>query len=473
MHLTRRVRLQLAIFGVISLVGGAFMTISYLGLPNMLWGGGHYRVDVELPSAAGLYVSSNVTYRGVEVGRVDRVELTDTGVAARLSIGSDARIPGDVDAQVHSQSAIGEQFVELVPRSSHGPPLKDGDTIPLDHTSIPPDVNELLTATNAGLEAIPNDNLRTAIDESFTAVGGLGPELSRLVKGTTALTADARANLDAITAVIDDSKPVLDSQADTSDSIQAWAANLAQITGELQTRDRDVSGLLDKGPGGFDEARALLDRLRPTLPILAANLASVADVAVVYQPNLEQILVLAPQAVQMVQGSELPDRYGKYPGANLSFNTNINLPPPCVTGFLPANQARVPSEVNYPARPAGDLYCRVPQDSPFNVRGARNAPCETRPGKRAATVKECESDDNYVPLNDGYNWKGDPNATLTGQPVPQGAPQRAPPPVASTTYDPATGKYIGPDGQMYTQSDLSRTAPPNPTWQDMLLPKGN
>jgi phospholipid/cholesterol/gamma-HCH transport system substrate-binding protein len=449
------------------------MTISYLDVPKLLWGGGHYRVDAELPNAAGLYVNSNVTYRGVEVGTVDRVELTDTGVAARLSIGSDARIPADVEAQVHSQSAIGEQFVELIPRSGQGPSLKDGDTIPLDRTSIPPDVNELLTATNAGLEAIPNDNLRTAIDESFTAVGGLGPELSRLVKGTTALTADAHANLDAITTVIDDAKPVLDTQADTSDSIQAWAANLSKITGELQTRDGDVSGLLNKGPGGFDEARALFDRLRPTLPILAANLASVADVAVVYQPNLEQILVLAPQAVSMVQGSELADRYSKYPGSNLSFNTNVNLPPPCVTGFLPPNQARVPSEVDYPERPTGDLYCRVPQDSPFNVRGARNAPCETRPGKRAATVKECESDEPYVPLNDGYNWKGDPNATLSGQPVPELSPQSAPPPVASAIYDPATGKYIGPDGQLYLQSDLSRTAPPNPTWQDMLLPKGH
>ena len=70
---------------------------------------------------------------------------------------------------------------------------------------------------------------------------------------------------------------------------------------------------------------------------------------------------------------------------------------------------------DYPDRPAGDLYCRVPQDSPFNVRGARNYPCLTVPGKRAPTVKMCESDEQYVPLNDGYNWKGDPNATLSGQ----------------------------------------------------------
>ena len=76
----------------------------------------------------------------------------------------------------------------------------------------------------------------------------------------------------------------------------------------------------------------------------------------------------------------------------------------------------------------------------------------------------CESDENYVPLNDGYNWKGDPNATLSGQ----GIPQYAPSPVAAVPYDPATGGYIGPDGKRYTQTDLAQ--PGDKTWQSMLVP---
>jgi phospholipid/cholesterol/gamma-HCH transport system substrate-binding protein len=113
----------------------------------------------------------------------------------------------------------------------------------------------------------------------------------------------------------------------------------------------------------------------------------------------------------------------------------------------------------------------------FNVRGVRNFPCETRPGKRAPTVKMCESDENYVPLNEGFNWKGDPNATLSGQDIPQeppGAPpqQRLPvqPPLAVAEYDPSTGSYVGTDGKVYTQADLAQSAPREQTWQNMLIP---
>ena len=105
----------------------------------------------------------------------------------------------------------------------------------------------------------------------------------------------------------------------------------------------------------------------------------------------------------------------------------------------------------------------------------------------------CESDEQYIPLNDGFDWKGDPNATYTGQSVPQirgqaapappaakrhpatppgqpPAPGPAPPPIAAAEYDPATGTYVGPDGHVHTQSNLARGAHEEKTWQQMLTP---
>ncbi|QLL06144.1 MCE family protein [Mycobacterium vicinigordonae] len=490
MNLDRRTRIQLALFALIAVASGAVMCFRYIDAPAMLFGSEHYTVTLKLARAGGLYYHGNVVYRGTEVGRIESVRLTANGVDAVLTLKSEFAIPSDLQARVHSTSAIGEQYVELLPRTGNAPPLKNGDVILAQDTSIPPDIDTVLDATNRGLAAIPQQNLKTVIDESYISVGGLGPELSRLVTGSTELAIDAEKNLDSLTMLIDQTKPILDSQTDSANAIQGWAAHLATITGELRSSDTSVAGVLHNGGTAADEARQLFRRLQPTLPLLLANLVGIGEVAVAYQPALEQLLVLFPQAVANLQAAIIANLNTKqaYRGIFLDFNLNFGLPPVCNTGFLPPQQQRAASLQDYPERAPGDLYCRVPQDSPFNVRGARNYPCLTVPDKRAPTAKMCDSDENYVPLNDGYNWKGDPNGTLTGQDVPQLPPGQMPPanavtpgslappagapppPLATAEYDPATGNYVGPDGHLYNQSNLSQTAPKERTWQSMLLP---
>ena len=203
---------------------------------------------------------------------------------------------------------------------------------------------------------------------------------------------------------------MLDSQTDTAGAIKAWASHLATITGRAaRARTRLWPGCCSKGSPAADEVRALFDRLQPTLPIVLANLVSVGEVAVTYQPNIEQLLVLLPQGTAVTSATGVANRHTRqdYRGAYLSFNLNLNLPPPCVTG-LPATAAEAGAcrSSTAPDRPPGDLYCRVAQDSSFNVRGARNVPCETVPGKRAPTVKMCESTDSYVPLERWVRLEG-------------------------------------------------------------------
>jgi phospholipid/cholesterol/gamma-HCH transport system substrate-binding protein len=472
--LTRKVKMQMIIFGVIAVVSATIMAVYFIDLPRMLFNTGRYTVAVQLPKSGGLYDKANVTYRGTEVGQVTAVRLTDQGqVEALLSLRSGVPIPADLDAEVHSASAIGEQYIALLPRGGNGPVLKSGDVIPMSRTSVPAEIGALIDATNSGLQAIPRENLKTVVDEAYLAVGGLGPDISRIVKGSTQLAIDARANLDSLTTLIDQVGPVLDSQADTAGDIRAWAAHLAAITAQLKSRDTDVAGLLQNGSEAAAGVRGLLERLRPTLPVLLANLESVGQVAVTYQPGLEQILVLLPPLVGGLSAAMVPELNVKSPyrGFYLDFNLNVGIPPTCSTGFLPAQQRRSPVFEDHPAPPSGDRYCRTPHDSGYNVRGARNLPCLTKPGKRAPTAKMCESDEEYVPLNDGLNWKGDPNATLSGQDIgPASAPPAAPGiPVAE--YDPADGSFVGPDGKVYTQPDLAKSSKEQ-SWQDMLLPAG-
>lgn len=488
-RLPRRIWLQLAILAAVTVIAGSVMLFGFVNLPALI-GVGRYNVTLELPSSGGLYPSSVVTYRGSEVGRVTSVDITRDNVRAVLKLDSSTKIPADVAAEVHSRSAIGEQFVQLIPphNDASTKSLADGDVIPVGKVEVPPEIGGLLDATNRALQAIPQENLRTVVDEANTAVAGLGPELSRIVDGSTALAIDAGKTVDPISKLIDQSPPVLNSQVQTADSIETWANRMASITGQLEAQDAAFGDLLNQGGPALEEGRALFDRVAPALPVLLANMVSLGDIAVAYRNDIEQLLVLFPQGTAVMSAIILPNSKTKqdYKGVYLDFNLNLNLPPPCNTGFLPVQQQRSPSMQDAPERPAGELYCRVPQDSDLNVRGVRNIPCETAPGKRAPTVEMCESDQQYVPLNDGYNWKGDPNATLSGQGVPQYAPGQdprlappqgtgaaippsgAPPPVVAVPYDPATGDYIGPDGTRRTQGDLAH--PGNKTWQSMLVP---
>jgi phospholipid/cholesterol/gamma-HCH transport system substrate-binding protein len=477
-RLTRRIWTQLAILAAVTVIAVGVMAFGFVNVPALV-GIGRYHVTLELPASGGLYPTSVVTYRGSEIGRVTSIDVTHNGVRADLKLNSSVKIPSDVTAAVHSRSAVGEQFIELTAQSGDtNAPLRDGDVIPAGRTQIPPDIGGLLDATNRALKAIPQDNLRTVVDEADKAVAGLGPELSRIVDGSTSLAIDAAKNQDSITQLIDQSPPVLNSQVQTADSIQTWSQHLASITDQFKAQNTAFADLLNIGGPALDEGTALFNRVAPALPVLLANLVSLGQIAVTYRTDIEQLLVLFPQGTAVMSAIIVANANTKqdYKGVYLDFNLNLNLPPPCNTGFLPVRQQRSPSDVDAPERPAGELYCRVPQDSPLNVRGVRNIPCEDNPAKRAPSVEMCESDEDYVPLNDGFNWKGDPNATLSGQGIPQyvppqGAPASpAPPPVAFAPYDPATGQYIGPDGNRYTQADLA--APNNKTWQSMLVPPG-
>ena len=130
LHLKRKTIIQMIILTVVALTAGAVMIFSFIGLPGMLFGIGQYKVTLQLAEAGGLYPRGNVTWRGTEVGRVQSVKLTDNGVEADLTMNSDFKIPADLDAQVLSVSAVGEQYVALLPRNGSTPYLKAGDVIP-------------------------------------------------------------------------------------------------------------------------------------------------------------------------------------------------------------------------------------------------------------------------------------------------------------------------------------------------------
>lgn len=514
--LTRFVRNQLIIFTIASVIGIAAMVLVYMQVPTLL-GIGRMTVKVELPRTGGLYRFSNVTYRGVQIGKVTDVRATRAGAEATLSLNTSPKIPADLQASVLSVSAVGEQYVDLQPRTDAGPYLQNGSVIAAKNTTVPQKVGPMLDQVSALLTSIPKEKLAQLLDESFKGLNGSGDELAALFDSSSTLTQDFDATADRTRTLIEDGKPLLDGQAVSADALRTWARSLAGVTGQIAADDTALRGLLQNGPAAADEASALLQQIKPTLPVLLANLTTVGQIGVTYHASLEQLLVLLPPYVASIQAVGLP-RNNPTGYTQGDFTLTINDPPACSVGFLPPSEWRSPADLSEIDTPDG-LYCKLPQDSPIAVRGARNYPCMGQPGKRAPTVEICESDQPFSPLSMRQHVTGpypiDPNLVaqgiplddrvtlnehiygpLGGTPLPPGpatappaapAPEPAPaapaaavapsaftagspgPSVAIATYDPKTGQFATPDGNVARQTSV--VARDGQNWTD-LMPTG-
>ncbi|MFD1811085.1 MCE family protein [Rhodococcus gannanensis] len=499
MILTRFVRIQLVIFTVLSIVGGLVMAFGYIQVQNLL-GVGKMTVALELPAAGGLYRFGNVTYRGVEVGKVLDVELTPDGVRAILSIDDGQKIPADLDAEVRSVSAVGEQYVDLRPRTDSPPYLQDGSVIESRDATIPQPVGPMLDSLSALVGTIPKDELNQLLDEVSTGLDGADYDLQSLLDSTSTVAAAANGVADSTRSLIEDAEPLLDSQVRSADAIAIWTRSLAGVTGQLNTNDPQIRSILQSGPGFAETTTALLDSVKLTLPVLLANLTSVGQLGVTYNAGLEQMLVLLPPAVSMIQTVQ-----PKNNAAGLGLGTfrfgGISDPPACTVGFLPPSEWRSPQDTETLDTPE-DLYCKLPQDSQVAVRGARNIPCMNNPAKRAATAELCNSDQEFVPVateqpvigpyprdpnlesqgiapDSRYEGVPPPSGILdeaSGQQATNGGVQVTPssygttqiaPAVTAAPYDPQTGRYVGPDGQMYQKTDLVAPAA-EIGWQEMI-----
>lgn len=413
--LDRLARIQLSIFAIVTVVSVGAIALFYLHLPTAL-GLGTYHVTADFAAGGGIYQNANVTYRGVTVGRVKTVQLNDHGVDAYMRLNSSTAIPSNVTATVKSVSAIGEQYIDLVPPAEHPATtaLRNGARIGQDRTAIGQDIAGLLHQAETLVDSVTSSRLKELLGEAFKAFNGTGPELARLIESARLLVDAANADYGPTTALIDQVGPFLQAQIRSGDDITSLADGLARVTTEVAHADPQLRSTLQLAPGATDEANTAFSGIRPSFPVLAASLANLGRVGVIYHKSFEQALVIFPaliSALLTVAGGAPMDE-----GAKLDFKIDLGDPPPCTTGFIPVTEIRSPADETLRELPS-DLYCKTAQSDPTVVRGARNYPCMEFPGKRAPTVQLCRDPQGFVPI--GTNpWRGPP--------IPYGTPVEDP-----------------------------------------------
>jgi virulence factor Mce-like protein len=342
--ITWKTKIKLLAFLTLAVLGMAYLGFNYVGLDRVILGNG-YDVAADFKDSGGIFVNAEVTYRGVAVGRVSDMSLTDDGVRVTLTIDPDTDpIPVDTDAVVATRSAVGEQYVDLRPKKDDGPFLKDGAVIPQDRTAIPVPVEQLLLNLDGLVGSIDQDNLRIVVNELGQAFAGAGDDLGRLIDSGDLLLARAEQSLPQTLKLITDGQTVLQTQVDSRSAIQQWASDLRTFTDTLVDIDPDLRGLVVNAPNASAALQQLVKNAGPGLGSLVRNLDILNGVVIPRLDGVEQMLVTYPDVVSGNFTVVRRDPDGQM-RSHFGFVVNAGDPNPCTTGYIPTTELPSPGAV--------------------------------------------------------------------------------------------------------------------------------
>lgn len=325
--ITRLTKIQLIIFAIVTLVGGTFVGGRYAKIDRLVVDR-TFPVTVQLKDSGGLFEGSQVTYRGIGVGRVGKMTFKNQGVEARLDIENSApKIPSDILAVVANKSAVGEQFMDLQPRNDSAPYLKAGSQVSEANTQIPIQTSKLLLDVNGLVKSVNTESLKTVVDELGTAFNGTGEDLGTIIDTSTAFIKTAGDNIDTTRALIRDSNSVLQTQIDTQGDLATFSKNLALLSDTLVESDPDLRRLLDKGAPAAKELNQVVSENSKDLSTIINNVITANRPAYENSQAVRALFILYPYIVEGAPSTLIRNPDGTYDVA-FGLVTGLPIPPP-------------------------------------------------------------------------------------------------------------------------------------------------
>lgn len=395
--MTRGVKVRIMAFLVLSAVGIVYISGSYLGLVDRVLGRG-FTMHATLPSSGGLFEGSEVTYRGVKIGEVRTMHVSKEGVLLDLAMNDKTELPLDSAVFVHNLSAVGEQYLDFEPQSDSGPYAGPGDTIEGDEGSLPVDEADLLVELDQFVGSVDKESLQVVVKELGLFFNDTGVPLQKLIDNGGKFIDEAADHEDETVSLLQNGLTVLRTQRDQGENIKSFSRDLNLITRTLRRSDGDLRGTLQGTPGAAREIQALLEDLRPTLPLLLGNAVSINQVVVSHLPGLEQLLVTFPRVISSGFTGTPAKGGGR---VNLQFANKVQ---PCTEGYKPNNRWRPASDLSdAPIFPA-----ECASGPPYNMRGSKYAPGGPRNPGSAGRVYRTSYDPVTGLVEGAVDAHGDP-----------------------------------------------------------------
>jgi phospholipid/cholesterol/gamma-HCH transport system substrate-binding protein len=344
---------------LVFVIGASYITFGVLGLRI---GAQAFTVTVELPRGGGLYSDGFVTYRGVDVGRINNLSLSRTGAVATLSINPGTVIPVSAVAHVHELSAAGEQYLDLVPTSARGPDLHNGSVINRHHTVVPVSVFQLLNDAGQLIGSINSSEVKTITQALGRGFANTGSDLRALTVAAGHLIDALQAARSATDSAIASAGPVLSTAESSSGDIISFSKSLATISGQLARSNAQVNAILNEGVPTEQALEQLIQTDGTDITNLIKDFDGLSDVVIAQQPAVVSLLEQLPGFVHKIAATTS--------GGSVSVSINYN-DKDTVCPYVSGAEASEPTQ----ATSGPDLSRQCTTSAPDLLqRGSANAP---------------------------------------------------------------------------------------------------
>src|SRR3954464_9800392 len=191
---------------------GAFSLVLLLFTAIIVVVFGQFRFDrtngytAEFSNASGLRAGQFVRASGVEIGKVESVELADGGQRVKVNFNVDRTLPlfQSTPAQIRYQDLIGNRYLELQRGDGDGADrvLPPGGFIPLSRTQPALDLDALIGGFKPLFKALDPDKVNNIASSIVTVFQGQGGTINDILDQTASLTSALADRDQAIGEVI-------------------------------------------------------------------------------------------------------------------------------------------------------------------------------------------------------------------------------------------------------------------------------
>lgn len=289
--MTRALLGRMIALGVVVALGTFYIVVEVLGIHP---GAQPFRVTVIAPSAGGVYPGAVVSYRGVPVGKVDRLDLRTDSVHIEVALRPGIHVAADSAVHIKELSALGEQYLDLVPPGPGGPDLHAGSTIPASQVTVPIPISAALLDLGSLLRSVGPGDVARVETFLYQAFDRTGPDLRTIVVTGQDLFHALVAAQAGTVSLIQDGQPVLDTFQQTDTQFTTFAAGLRSISGELARDNSSLQALIANGTAAASGLDAFLAANGTSLSQTISSLGTLSGIAQTYQPSVQQFFQVFP-----------------------------------------------------------------------------------------------------------------------------------------------------------------------------------